>query len=69
MRVNCPYDDRQAWVTMAENLKRAKRELGKNCQLSTDLAGPKLRVAGCDSLINFLAAKPEISNKDEADTD
>jgi pyruvate kinase len=44
MRVNCSYDDRQAWVAMAEHLKRARRELGKECRLSMDLAGPKLRV-------------------------
>ena len=53
LRVNCSYDDRQAWIAMAENLKRANRELGKSCRLSMDLAGPKLRVGP-------LAPGPEI---------
>ena len=44
MRINCAYDDRQAWVAMAEHLKRARHELGKACRISMDLAGPKLRV-------------------------
>ena len=44
MRINCAYDDRQAWVAMAGHLKRARHELGKACRISMDLAGPKLRV-------------------------
>jgi pyruvate kinase len=44
MRINCAYDDSQAWAAMAENLKQARRELGKECRVSMDLAGPKLRV-------------------------
>lgn len=43
MRINCAHDDRQAWTAMIENLRRATTELGRNCQVLMDVAGPKLR--------------------------
>ncbi len=59
MRVNCSYDDRQAWVAMAEHLKRARHELGKNCRLSMDLAGPKLRVGPMETGPEVIRVRPE----------
>jgi len=59
MRVNCSYDDRQAWVAMAEHLKRARRELGKECRLSMDLAGPKLRVGPLETGPEVIKVCPE----------
>jgi pyruvate kinase len=59
MRVNCSYDDRPAWEAMAEHLKRARRELGKNCRLSMDLAGPKLRVGPMESGPEVIKVRPE----------
>ncbi len=59
MRVNCSYDDRQAWLAMAEHLKRARRELGKNCRLSMDLAGPKLRVGPLETGPEVIKVRPE----------
>jgi pyruvate kinase len=44
MRINCAYDGRLEWAAMARHLDRARRELGRPCRLSMDLAGPKLRV-------------------------
>jgi pyruvate kinase len=58
MRVNCSYDDRQAWVAMAEHLKRARRELGKECRLSMDLAGPKLRVGPLEPGLEVVKVRP-----------
>jgi pyruvate kinase len=58
MRVNCSYDDRQAWVAMAEHLKRARRELGKECRLSMDLAGPKLRVGSLEPGPEVIKVRP-----------
>jgi pyruvate kinase len=43
MRINCAHDDEAAWASMIENLRRAKRELGKQCRVLMDLGGPKLR--------------------------
>jgi pyruvate kinase len=59
MRINCSYDGRSAWVAMAEHLKRAKRELGKNCRLSMDLAGPKLRVGPMEAGPEVIKVRPE----------
>jgi pyruvate kinase len=59
MRINCSYDDRQAWTAMAENLKRATRELGRNCRLSMDLAGPKLRVGPMEPGPEVIKVRPE----------
>ena len=43
MRINCAHDDPAAWERMIDNLRRAKRELGKKCRVLMDVAGPKLR--------------------------
>src|ERR1039458_9042400 len=59
MRVNCSYDDRQAWISMAEHLRRANRELGKACRLSMDLAGPKLRVGPMESGPEIIKVRPQ----------
>ncbi|MFZ1121411.1 MAG: pyruvate kinase [Candidatus Binataceae bacterium] len=59
MRINCSYDSRSAWVAMAEHLKRAKRELGKNCRLSMDLAGPKLRVGPMEAGPEVIKIRPQ----------
>lgn len=44
MRINCAYDDNDAWAGMIRNLKRAREETGKRCRVLMDLAGPKLRL-------------------------
>ena len=59
MRINCSYDGRSAWVAMAEHLKRANRELGKNCRLSMDLAGPKLRVGPMEAGPEVIKIRPQ----------
>jgi pyruvate kinase len=58
MRINCSYDGRSAWVAMAEHLKRANRELGKNCRLTMDLAGPKLRVGPMEAGPEVIKIRP-----------
>jgi pyruvate kinase len=44
MRINCSYDGPEQWVAMAQHLKRARRDVGRECRISMDLAGPKPRV-------------------------
>jgi pyruvate kinase len=44
---------------MAENLKRATQELGRNCRLSMDLAGPKLRVGPLEPGPEVIRVRPE----------
>jgi pyruvate kinase len=43
MRINCAHDDRDAWGRMVAHLHRARREVGRECRVLMDLAGPKLR--------------------------
>jgi pyruvate kinase len=44
-RVNCAHDDRDAWIAMAGNVRRAGQALGRPCRVLMDLAGRKVRVA------------------------
>ena len=43
MRINTAHDDPGAWDAMLRHLARAKQETSRNCRVSMDLAGPKLR--------------------------
>jgi pyruvate kinase len=43
MRVNCAHDSAREWEAMIAHMRRANLELGKNCKVLMDLAGPKLR--------------------------
>ncbi len=45
VRINCAHDGPTEWKMMIENLSRAKKKLKKNCRISMDLAGPKIRTA------------------------
>ncbi|WP_084201365.1 pyruvate kinase [Geobacter pickeringii] len=49
MRINCAHDGPAVWERMIENLRRAKRELGKKCRILMDLGGPKLRTGTVES--------------------
>jgi pyruvate kinase len=43
LRINCGHDDKTVWTRIAEHVRRARAETGKDCRLLVDLAGPKLR--------------------------
>lgn len=43
MRVNCAHDGPDEWARMVAHLRRAAVEVGRECTVSMDLAGPKLR--------------------------
>ncbi len=58
MRINCAHDDPSAWVQMAENLRRARQELGRECRILMDLAGPKLRTGTIDVRTQVLKWRP-----------
>jgi pyruvate kinase len=42
-RINCAHDDRDAWLGIVENIRRAEVVTGKRCKILMDLSGPKLR--------------------------
>jgi pyruvate kinase len=49
MRINCAYDDAEAWAEMIGHLRRAEQEVGTRCLILMDLAGPKLRTGPIES--------------------
>jgi pyruvate kinase len=42
-RINCAHDDAEAWRAMVRHLRHATAEIGAQCVVAMDLAGPKLR--------------------------
>lgn len=42
-RINCAHESQQEWSQMIENIKTASKQLRKNCKISMDLSGPKIR--------------------------
>ena len=58
MRINCAYDGPHEWTAMARHLDRARREVGRACRLSMDLAGPKLRVGPLEPGPEVLKIRP-----------
>jgi pyruvate kinase len=59
MRINCAHDGPEVWAAMADNLRRAQRELGRECKIQADLGGPKLRTGALQSAGRFLRIRPE----------
>jgi pyruvate kinase len=59
MRINCAHDDLEVWAAMVDNLRRAQRELGRECKIQTDLSGPKLRTGALQSSGQFRRIKPK----------
>ncbi|MEP1095620.1 MAG: pyruvate kinase [Cyclobacteriaceae bacterium] len=48
-RINCAHDDPEEWKMMIENLTEAKKKLKRNCKISMDLGGPKIRTGAIES--------------------
>ncbi len=42
-RINCAHDDETAWRSMAANVRRSARRLGRTIPVLFDIAGPKIR--------------------------
>ena len=43
-RINCAHDNEEVWSNMIHNIRRAEKELNKNCKILMDIAGPKARI-------------------------
>ncbi|MGZ5538532.1 MAG: pyruvate kinase, partial [Chthoniobacterales bacterium] len=59
MRINCAHDDADVWAGMIANLRRAKRELGRECRVEMDLTGPKLRTGSIDPGTQVVKWRPQ----------
>ena len=44
-RINCARGDPGQWGAMAANVRAAQKQLGKECRILADLAGPKVRTS------------------------
>jgi pyruvate kinase len=58
-RINCAHDDAPTWQRMIRNIKRAANELGQECKILMDLAGPKLRTGEIAFEPSVIKIKPE----------
>jgi pyruvate kinase len=48
-RINCAHDGPKEWKMMIENLTEAKNKLKRNCKISMDLGGPKIRTGAIEA--------------------
>lgn len=58
MRINCAYDDQNAWRRMIDHLTRARAETGRPCRIEMDLAGPKLRLSAVEPGPQTIKVRP-----------
>jgi pyruvate kinase len=42
-RINCAHDEKADWSGMVRNVQRARTDIGRDCKIFMDLAGPKIR--------------------------
>jgi pyruvate kinase len=42
-RINCAHDDKDVWLRIINNIKKASEALDRKCRIYMDLGGPKLR--------------------------
>ena len=58
-RINSAHDDQKAWSQMVANVRRAAKELKKECRIFVDIAGPKLRTGPLPPGPAVLKGRPE----------
>ena len=42
-RINCAHDNPLIWLQMIQHVRKASKKLNRNCKISMDLGGPKIR--------------------------
>ena len=57
-RINCAHDSPEVWKKMVSFVRRAEQELGRNCKVMMDLAGPKLRTGAVELSQSIVHLKP-----------
>lgn len=58
MRINCAHDGPEIWRAMVCNLRRAQREIGRECKIQADLGGPKLRTGAIQPSAGVVRIRP-----------
>lgn len=59
MRINCAYDNPDAWGRMVAHLRQAETALGRSCKVCFDLAGPKLRTGSIEPAEGVVRWRPK----------
>lgn len=59
MRINAAHDDADAWDQMLRHLDRARAELGRQCRVLIDVAGPKLRTGPVEAVSPVARWRPD----------
>jgi pyruvate kinase len=59
MRINCAHDDAFVWGRMVGQLREAEQATGRQCKVSFDLAGPKLRTGAIEGAAAAVKWRPE----------
>jgi pyruvate kinase len=62
LRINCAYDNPEAWSRMIANLRQAQEELDKPCAVLMDIAGPKLRLGPIEAGPRVMKVRPGRDN-------
>ncbi len=57
-RVNCAHDNPITWAKIIQNVRKASEELGKDCKVAMDLAGPKIRTGALEPGPQVLKIRP-----------
>ncbi len=58
-RINCAHDEPETWTKMIKNIDRANHALKRNCKVTMDLGGPKLRTGLMKPGPKLIHIKPE----------
>jgi pyruvate kinase len=58
MRINCAHDTAAVWDRMIRHLRRANRDLRRDCRLLMDIGGPKLRTGAIQPGPPVIKVKP-----------
>jgi pyruvate kinase len=58
-RINCAHDSPQEWEQMVDNIRRVSREIGRECKICLDIAGPKLRTGPLEDGPGVLKLRPQ----------
>ncbi len=43
-RINCSHDDETVWTEMLNNVRYASQQYGRDCRISMEIPGPKIRI-------------------------
>jgi pyruvate kinase len=58
-RINCAHDNPEKWKLMIDNIRDSARKLKKECRITMDLAGPKLRTGAMTPGHRVIHIKPQ----------